>query len=119
MRKTFLLFLAVIFSTIVIADNLTLQDSYDWLMNQSDDGSYNDNIIDTVSVVMVLDLLDSIMSEEIIYINSEEDSDNCWPDGSCKVKDTAFAVYALYLKQNRGTGKTGLPGFCGRNVKES
>ena len=103
MRKTFLLFLAVIFSTIVIADNLTLQDSYDWLMNQSDDGSYNDDIIDTVSVVMVLDLLDSIMSEEIIYINSEEDSDNCWPDGSCKVKDTAFAVYALYLNGDNTT----------------
>lgn len=103
MRKVALLLFMTLFSVLVSANNVTLQDSYNWLLERGDNGSYNNNVVDTTAVFLALNVEGALTVNEINYIKSMMDSSNCWPKGSCKVKDTVFALYALYLNGDNTT----------------
>jgi len=96
MKRYVLVLSIVLFSIVVSADDITLQDSYDWLINSGRNGSYNNNIVDTSAAVMALNVHSASIGDEINYLESMK-LNNCWPRNSCRIKDTAFGLYAFYL----------------------
>jgi len=97
MRRIILFLLVVVFAVFVSADEVGLDDSYDWLISKSSNGSYNNNVVDTAMAAVALNVQGSSIDDEVNYIISKRDGSGCWPKGRCKVKDTAFAMYALFL----------------------
>lgn len=101
MRKKIILlvFFLVILSVSVSArrsENFSANDAYDWLIQQSGNGSYNNDVIDTAAAFLALDAAGGLATSEKDYIISQEHGNHCWPKAGCKIKDTAWAVLALH-----------------------
>ncbi len=98
MKKTpfLVLFACILLSTLVLAD-FDEQKAYQWLISKSDNGSFNNNIIDTAIALLALDKAGAteITDKTVNYILSQENVQHCFPTRSCKIKDTALAIIAL------------------------
>lgn len=95
-------FLLVLFAIPLSVDarrieNFSAEDAYDWILTQADDGSYNNDVIDTSVALLALDAAGGIPSQEANWLINHMNPQNCWPESGCTVKDTAFAMLALYL----------------------
>ncbi len=91
-------FLLVVFSFSVEArriENFSADDGYNWLLQQSKSGSYNDNIVDTAMAFLAIDAAAGLTSLEKNYLIDQQNENYCWPKTSCKSKETVFAVMAL------------------------
>jgi len=77
--------------------NFSAEFALDWLLEQDTNGNYG-GIIETALVTILLDEIGATDQAEQAYeyLESAIDSNNCWPSGSCTIKDTAFATYAKY-----------------------
>jgi len=101
MRRIILLLalLLVVFSFDVSArrsENFSAADAYDWLIQQSDKGSYDGNIIDTSVAFLAIDAAGGLATLERDYIIAQENENHCWPKSGCKIEDTAWASLALH-----------------------
>jgi len=71
---------------------------YNWLVSQSQNGDYGNDIMTTAFAAMALKNVGALdhAQQALDFIKSKEDtSKHCWPQGSCKIKDTAFALWVL------------------------
>ena len=78
--------------------NFDSNKGYNWLVSQSRNGDYGNDIMTTAFAVMALKNVGAIdhAQQALDFIKSKEDtSKHCWPQGSCKIKDTAFALWVL------------------------
>ena len=87
--------LLLITPNLVAAANTT--EAFLWLLGQSNEGNYNDDVVITSIAMMALDRadLDTYAEKSLTWLRSKEDDEHCWPEGNCRVKDTAFALLAL------------------------
>lgn len=101
MKKILLAFLIAL-PLVTAAFNLQL--GYTWLIGQSDQGSYNNDIQSAVLASLALKNAGAVLEAEqaLEWIKSKEDPEGCFPTGACNVKDTAFA-YLLYYTYNEDT----------------
>lgn len=77
-------------------EDFSAEDAYDWLLQQSENGSYKGNIKDTSAAFLALDAAGGLATSEMNYLLSQENENHCWPKSSCKIDDTVWAVLALY-----------------------
>lgn len=75
--------------------NFSAEDAYDWMLTQADNGSYNNNVIDTSLALLALDAAGGIPSQETNWLINHMNPQNCWPEAGCKIKETALAIMAL------------------------
>ncbi len=97
--------------------------SYSWLVGQSKNGNYGDDIMTTAFATLALRNSGVKDYADLGYqwIKSQEDTTNhCWPKSGCKVQDTAFALWVMneyaddegtaaetWLEQSLSAGLTG------------
>ncbi len=82
-----LIFVLILFSLNVFAANLT--EAYNWLNTQTPTEVYSASW----AVIALKEV--SGGSSFIQYLKNQKDSQDCWPKGSCKAKETALAALAL------------------------
>jgi len=70
---------------------------FQWLNSKAVDGSWNNNVFDTSMAVIALQEAGLSLNAEqgANWLLTQQDSLGCFPQGDCKVKETAFAAYAL------------------------
>ncbi|MDD5331800.1 MAG: hypothetical protein PHE43_03185 [Candidatus Nanoarchaeia archaeon] len=95
-----LFFLVVLINLLMVSFSIAAYDSTkagDFLAGEHDDGNFNNEIIDSSIAGVALSSLgySTDIDKVVAYLRSEEDEDGCWPDGNCKIKDTAFAILFL------------------------
>jgi len=93
----FLIVLLLVFPSISAAENLTAEDAYKWLVKQSDDGDFG-SIEETVFSYLALRNIgeDVQTSKAIKWLKDQKsESQDCFPESGCKIKDTALAALAL------------------------
>jgi hypothetical protein len=101
MKKLVLLalFLILILSLNVSArrvENFSASDAYGWLSAQAKDGSYNNDVVDTAAALLAINAAGGTASAEKNFLTSNQNDNKCWPKSSCKIKDTAWSILALY-----------------------
>jgi hypothetical protein len=83
---------------------ITAQDSdfdanlgFQWLVNHCPNGNCKDDIMTTAFYTLAMRDSGALdyANQGYNYIKSQEDSDHCFPKGSCKTKDTAFAMWVM------------------------
>ena len=101
---TLFLLITMLFSSAITAQtppantNFDANKGFQWLASHCPNGNCQDDMISTA--FFTLALRDSGALDHanlgLSYIKSKEDtSQHCWPLGSCKIKDTAFAMWVL------------------------
>lgn len=71
---------------------------YSWLVSQSQNGNYGNDMMTTAFSLMALKNVGALDHAELAleYVKSQEDTTkHCWPKTGCKIKDTAFALWTL------------------------
>ncbi|MBI2667675.1 hypothetical protein HYX17_02795 [Candidatus Woesearchaeota archaeon] len=90
----------IIFILLLIQLSIAQPDTdkaFEWLLSQQEEGSYNNDIIDTSIAILALkgSGATSQVEKSIDYLLSQKNPSNCWPKLNCNVKDTSFALLAL------------------------
>ncbi|MBU4501000.1 MAG: hypothetical protein KKA79_00285, partial [Nanoarchaeota archaeon] len=78
------------------AENFSASDAYGWLLQQSEEGAYNNDIVDTSAAFLALDVAGGLATAEKEYIVTQMNDNNCWPKAGCKIEDTVWAMFALH-----------------------
>ncbi len=70
---------------------------YEFLASKNENGRYENVVTTAVAAVTFKDAgATAYANQALAWLKEQEDDTNhCWPKGSCKVKDTAFAIWAL------------------------
>jgi len=100
------LFLILVLSLNVSArrvENFSASDAYGWLLSQSKEGSYNNDIVDTSAALLAINAAGGSAGAEKNFLTSNLNENNCWPKAGCKIKDTAWAIMALYKSGESST----------------
>ncbi|MBI2109557.1 hypothetical protein HYT58_00085 [Candidatus Woesearchaeota archaeon] len=95
MKKWLIISLVVLFAAVVSAE-FSLEKGFSWLVSKSSNGGYGD--IQTSSIAGMAfrnGQAGAQATAAIRFIKDQEDAQHCWPKGSCKIKDTAFAMLLL------------------------
>ncbi|MBI4447626.1 hypothetical protein HY643_01475 [Candidatus Woesearchaeota archaeon] len=74
------------------------QKAYDWLLNQSKNGNYENDVFSTSLAMLALNAVDYKwgVEEAANWLNTHKNAQSsCWPKTACKTKETAFAYWAL------------------------
>jgi len=95
--------LILLISILLLAINVLAQEQsiagkgFQWLNSKAVDGSWNSNVLDTsIAVIALQEAGLSLNAEEgANWLLEQQDALGCFPKGDCKVKETAFAAYAL------------------------
>src|SRR3989338_4514697 len=95
--------LILLISILLLAINVLAQEQaiagkgFQWLNSKAVDGSWNSNVLDTsIAVIALQEAGLSLNAEEgANWLLEQQDALGCFPKGYCKVKETAFAAYAL------------------------
>jgi len=95
--------LILLISILLLAANTLAQEQsiaekgFQWLNSKVVDGSWNSNVFDTsIAVIALQEAGLSFNAEQgANWLLTQQDSLGCFPKGDCKVKETAFAAYAL------------------------
>ncbi len=80
---------------------------YQWLISKSSQGNIANDISTTVLAALAFRSAGAEIQaqQSLAWVKSKQDSSGCFPSGSCKVKDTAFA-HLLLNAFNEDTTKT-------------
>jgi len=116
MRKTivilaFLMFVLCFSVNARRLENFSETDAYEWLLSQSVNGSYNDNIVDTAAAMLALNAAGGTVNVEKEYLLARENDNHCWPKAGCKIKDTVWALFALQKAGETSTTLTDTVGW--------
>ncbi len=97
-----LLILTLSLATFAMAENeeetFSVQDAYDWLASESNEGSYGDDVFTTAWAVLALDAVGYTANAEssVAWIlEQKSDSATCFPAADCETQDTALALMAF------------------------
>ncbi len=74
------------------------QKGYEWLVSQCQNGNCDGDLIATAFYTLAMKDAGQVdyAEEGLDYIKSRKaNNEACWPSGSCKVKETAFALWVL------------------------
>lgn len=92
-------FLALVFSMSFASaeTNSSEQTAYDWLVNKAVNGNYGDDISTTALAGLALKNVgyEESAKASAEWILAQKDTQNCFPKGDCKTKETALALMLL------------------------
>ena len=71
---------------------------YEFLASKNTNGQY-ENVITTAVAALAFKNTGATAhaTQALTWLKAQKDEKNCWPKGSCRVKDTAFALWTLSL----------------------
>ncbi len=81
---------------------------FEFVASKNDQGKYENIFITSIAAVTFKDAGATAHANQALawLKEQEDDTKHCWPKGSCKIKDTAFAVWALNeFGENTDTGE--------------
>lgn len=97
MRKLYLgIILFILCVASVSAADVSVDKAYSFIVQQKNNDSSYGSVIETAGAVLALSNINYDASSELNYLKNQSDPQGCWPKGSCKIKDTAFAMMALH-----------------------
>ena len=98
MKKTtaIILFIFLILAQRVRAE-ININDAANWVQDQVSDGAINNDIVDTATGALGLAAVGRTAQANQLttYLQDNKNSQGCWPQNGCRVKDTALTAIAL------------------------